>query len=263
MFSLDIIHALKRSSVSRLSAVCVLDLCSSTNDYLLSRKLPPKTKFNLCVAARQYAGRGRRAKSWSSDHNGVYLSVSWQASPGIKTDGWLPLMTAVRLAEKLHALGVSEIGVKWPNDLYYKSAKLAGILLEYSGNLVVMGIGLNIATPLDAVSKPDASWTGLEQTGIVVPSYVDLVAMAVDTALAVDERVGIAERKRRFSTFDMLYNQSVEIDDQGTKILGIALGIDEKAHLLVDSDGQVDIYNYGEISVRNDRITDRCRQQPL
>ncbi len=260
---MDIIHALRRSSVLRLSAVCVLDLCSSTNDYLLSRKPPPKAKFNLCVAARQSAGRGRHAKTWSSNHNGVYLSVSWQACPSTANDGWLPLMTAVRLAEKLHTLGVSGIGVKWPNDLYYKDAKLAGILLEYSGNSAVMGIGLNVATPLDAVNKPDVNWIGLEQTGIVVPPYADLVALVVDTALAIDERIGIAERKRRFSAFDILYNRSVEIDDRGTKTLGVARGIDEKAHLLVNSDGQVDAYNYGEISVRNDRITDRCRQQPL
>ena len=252
MFSLDIIHALGHSSVSRLSAVCVLDLCSSTNDYLLSRKPPPKAKFNLCVAARQHAGRGRRAKSWSSAHNGVYLSVSWQASSVKTNDGWLPLMTAVRLAERLHVLGVSEIGVKWPNDLYYKGAKLAGILLEYSGNSSVMGIGLNIAIPTDAVNKPDVNWTGLEQTGIVVPAYADLVAMVVDAALAINERINIAERERRFSAFDILYNRSVEINNRGTKTFGVVRGIDEKAHLLVDSGGQVDAYNYGEISVRND-----------
>ena len=263
MFSLDIIHALKRSSVSRLSAVCILDVCSSTNDYLLSRKLPPKARFNLCVAARQYAGRGRRAKGWSSDHNGVYLSVSWQANPGMTNDGWLLLMTAVRLAEMLHALGVSEIGVKWPNDLYYRGAKLAGILLEYRGNAAVMGIGLNIATPLDVAKKPDVNWIGLEQTGIVVPACADLVASVVDVALAIDERIDIAERKRRFATFDILYNRSVEIDDRMTKTLGVALGVDKKAHLLVDSDGQIDAYDYGEISVCNDGIIDRCRQQPL
>ena len=263
MFSLDIIHALKRSSVLQLSAVCILDLCSSTNDYLLSRKPPPKAKFNLCVAARQRAGRGRHAKSWHSDHNGIYLSVSWQANSDAMNDGWLLLMTAVRLAEMLHALGVSEIGVKWPNDLYYKGAKLAGILLEYCGNAAVMGIGLNIATPLDVAEKSGINWIGLEQTGIVVPSYADLVASVVDVALAVHQRIDIAERKRRFAAFDILYNRSIEIENRGTKTFGVARGIDEKAHLLVDSDGQVDAYNYGEISVRDDGIIDRCGQQPL
>ena len=263
MFSLDIIHALKRSSILRLSTICILDLCSSTNDYLLSCKPPPKAKFNLCVAARQSAGRGRHAKSWSSKHNGVYLSVSWQANPSTTNDGWLPLMTAVRLAEKLHALGVAEISVKWPNDLYYKNAKLAGMLLEYSGNFAVMGIGLNVATPADSVGKPDINWIGLEQTGIAMPAYADLVALVVDTALAIDQRADIAECKRRFSMFDMLYNHSVEIDNRGTKTTGVARGVNEKAHLLVDNDGQVEVYNYGEISVRNDGITDRRRQQPL
>ena len=256
----DIIQTLRHLPASKLSAVSILDVCSSTNDYLLSRELPPKAQFNLCVAIRQSAGRGRFAKTWSSAHSGIYLSVSWQVGSKITRDGWLLLMTAVRLAENLNALGISGIGVKWPNDLYYQGAKLAGMLLEHSGNLAVMGIGLNIATPSDEMKESNANWIGLDQSDIVVPTYSELVALVVEAALAINEEIDVAEGEQRFANLDILYNRAVEIDNEGTKISGVARGIDEKARLLVDRNGQVDAYNYGEISIRNDRITDRCRQ---
>lgn len=254
----DIIRTLGLSCTSQLSVVSILDSCSSTNDYLLSCKLPPSNQFNLCVAVKQNAGRGRRAKTWSSAHSGIYLSVSWRVGSEIINQGWLLLMTAVRLAENLKALGVCKLGVKWPNDLYYKDAKLAGMLLEQRGNTAIMGIGLNIETPSEEQSN--RRWIGLDQTGIAMPTYSELVASVVNAALAVHQPLDFVEDKQRFSELDILYNRAVEIEYKDTKISGIARGIDEKAHLLIDNNEQVLAYNYGEISIRHDGIIDRCRQ---
>lgn len=37
------------------------------------------------------------------------------------------------------------LSLKWPNDLMFGSAKLAGILLERSGDRIVAGFGVNLA----------------------------------------------------------------------------------------------------------------------
>ncbi|MXX99128.1 MAG: biotin--[acetyl-CoA-carboxylase] ligase [Gammaproteobacteria bacterium] len=260
---IDIVRSLESAAPAPLQRVSVLDLCTSTNDYLLSRRPPIKDKFNLCVAAAQSAGRGRHGKTWCSNHRGVYLSVSWRVVSNLTNGGWLLLMTAVRLAESLRVLGISDISIKWPNDLYYKDAKLAGMLIEQRNKTAVMGLGLNIATPPATAPEAKTSWVGLEQTGIAVPRYSELIALVATAALAVGEQIDFDEGKRRFSEFDMLYNRSVEINKQGKKISAVAQGIDRQARLLVDNEGQIDAYGYGEISVHNDGITDRCRQQPL
>ena len=259
----DIIASLKPSSASRLQRVSVLDLCPSTSDYLWSCEPPARSQFNLCVAAAQSTGRGRHGRIWQSNHKGIYLSVAWRTASKTINDGWLLLMTAVRLAENLRRLGISDIAVKWPNDVYYQQAKLAGVLVEQRSSMAVLGIGLNIATPSAAMNDTNPNWIGLEQTGITVPTYPKLIALAADTALAVRDRIGFKEARRRFSEFDMLYNRTIRINKQGKKISAVALGIDEKAHLLVDHKGQIDAYGYGEISLHNDAITDRCRQQLL
>ena len=262
-YPIDIIHSLKPFSLLGLAGVSVLDMCPSTNDYLLSREPPIRTKFNLCVARTQSAGRGRYGKIWYSDHDGIYLSVSWQAIPNTTNKGWLLLIAAVRLAESLQVLGISDIGIKWPNDLYYKNAKLAGILIEQRGNTMVMGIGLNIETPSATINGTGINWAGLDRTGIVVPTYTELLALVLDAALGVRDPIDFNEGKKRFSKFDVLYNRSIEINKKGKGISAVARGIDRKARLLVDNKGQLSAYDYAEISINNDGIINRCRQQPL
>ena len=57
--------------------------------------------------------------------------------------------------------------LKWPNDVLVGDRKLAGILAEQSptGDAVVVGVGLNVATPADALP---VSPTGLPATSLLV-----------------------------------------------------------------------------------------------
>lgn len=50
------------------------------------------------------------------------------------------------MAETLQKLGASGVRVKWPNDLYWQDRKLAGILVEMTGQAgdaahLVIGMG--------------------------------------------------------------------------------------------------------------------------
>lgn len=50
--------------------------------------------------------------------------------------------------------------LKWPNDLLLLGRKLAGILLERSGNRVVVGFGVNLASAPDLEDRQCASLSG-------------------------------------------------------------------------------------------------------
>ena len=50
--------------------------------------------------------------------------------------------------------------LKWPNDLLLLGRKLAGILLERSGDRVVIGFGVNLASAPAIPDKPSASLSG-------------------------------------------------------------------------------------------------------
>lgn len=128
-----------------------LDSVDSTNNYtsniLNQEKLPEGTI--ICTKV-QTAGKGLGSNTWESE-NGKNLLFSLILYPD-----FIEIKDQFLLSKAI-ALGISEycdtkitgINIKWPNDIYYKQQKLAGILIENSikGTRIersIIGIGLNI-----------------------------------------------------------------------------------------------------------------------
>jgi len=109
------------------------------------------------VARRQTSGRGRLGHGWASPDGGLYLSVIFRAPH--PDSSLLPLAVGARIGRALaDRYGVRAV-LKWPNDLLVveggKARKLGGILVDEVdsptvGRAAVVGIGLNVATPLSA-----------------------------------------------------------------------------------------------------------------
>lgn len=73
----------------------------------------------------------------------------------------LSLATGLALIEAVDiAVPGQPLMVKWPNDLLLAGKKLAGILLERSGDRVVIGFGVNLASAPDLPDRPSVSLSG-------------------------------------------------------------------------------------------------------
>ena len=134
---------------AHLDQVVTVGRISSTNDYLknlvgASRALPGNTL--LVIAREQAAGRGQFERSWSSPPGGLYASLLYWPERPIAEQSELSLLCAEVLCEVLHNQGATGLFVKAPNDVYAPGGKLAGILLEASGQegWLVIGIGVNV-----------------------------------------------------------------------------------------------------------------------
>jgi BirA family transcriptional regulator, biotin operon repressor / biotin---[acetyl-CoA-carboxylase] ligase len=148
----------------------------STNADLLARGGP---EGQVLVAEEQTAGRGRMGRSWVSQP-GASLTFSVLVRPtGIPPArrGWLPLLTGIAVATAVRSVAGVAATVKWPNDVLIGEAKLAGILAEQSGDAVVIGIGINVGTPLEAlpVSPSGVPATSLLAVNAAVPRDVLLI----------------------------------------------------------------------------------------
>ena len=137
-------------SIIRLATV------DSTNRYMRDNASELWSKhgesgFVVVTAGHQTAGRGQRGNTWNSNA-GENLLFSILVRPGetLEVSKQFLLSQAVALsihdAMKCHGIDTQ---LKWPNDIYAGSRKLAGILLEldYSGAFVeqaIIGIGLNV-----------------------------------------------------------------------------------------------------------------------
>jgi len=72
----------------------------------------------------------------------------------------LALVAAVALHEVV-AVYAPAVQIKWPNDLVFDGAKLAGILLERQGNAVIVGFGVNLAHHPEGLARPATSLAAL------------------------------------------------------------------------------------------------------
>lgn len=98
-------------------------------------------------AERQTGGRGRMGRDWVSPAGNLYASTIVSIMPGDPAPASLGFVATVALAEVLSSLAPPiPFEIKWPNDVQAGGAKLSGILLERSGNAVIIGIGVNLAS---------------------------------------------------------------------------------------------------------------------
>lgn len=98
-------------------------------------------------AGRQSGGRGRQGRVWTSPPGNFYASTLVRLRPSDPEAATLALVAAVALEEAVRAYlnDAGGLRLKWPNDVLIDGAKLSGILLERSGDAVVIGIGVNLA----------------------------------------------------------------------------------------------------------------------
>ncbi len=91
----------------------------------------------VVIAASQTAGRGRSGAGWFTAPRALAVSVALRA-----TSEQRPISLIAGVAAR-RVLG-DRVGLKWPNDIQVGDAKVGGILVEQSGEVVVIGMGLNL-----------------------------------------------------------------------------------------------------------------------
>ena len=113
------------------------------------------------VALEQHAGRGRQGRAWLSAPGNFYGSTLVQLSASDPPAQTLSLVAGLALVEAIDvALPGQGLMLKWPNDVMLLGKKLAGILLERSGDRVAVGFGVNLASAPQLPDRQGASLNG-------------------------------------------------------------------------------------------------------
>ena len=128
-----------------------LDETLSTNAELKRlQKENPLPQYSMVMAEFQTAGRGQAGNSWHSG-KGNNLLLSFMLYPhGVKAKDQFIISQIVSLAiKRVLDNFTTNVTIKWPNDIYWKDKKIAGILIENSlmGQHIehtIVGVGLNI-----------------------------------------------------------------------------------------------------------------------
>ncbi|MFI7287623.1 biotin--[acetyl-CoA-carboxylase] ligase [Streptomyces anulatus] len=116
----------------------------------------------VLVAEEQTAGRGRLERTWTAPpRSGLFFSVCLE--PGdipVERWGWVPLLAGVAAATGLAKSAGVDMSLKWPNDLLVtmegEERKAGGILGEFAGDGIVVGLGINVSLRADELPAPTA-----------------------------------------------------------------------------------------------------------
>ena len=170
----------------------------------------------------------------------------------------LSLVIGIAAVEALEEMGIQGVKLKWPNDLYYQDKKLAGILVEMSGQAggaanLVIGMGLNIGMP-DKQPDIDQPWTTLNQ--VCADIRLDRTQLALTliehwkTILADYEMMGLAGFVERWNRLDNFIGRPVKLLMGAREVKGIVQGIDQQGGVVLETDNGLETYIGGEISLR-------------
>ncbi|MFE9696850.1 biotin--[acetyl-CoA-carboxylase] ligase [Streptomyces sp. NPDC006270] len=154
----------------------VVESTGSTNTDLAARaRSGAAGEGTVLVAEEQTAGRGRLERTWTAPpRSGLFLSVYLE--PGdipVERWGWVPLLAGVAAATGLAKSAGVDMSLKWPNDLLVtipkgsgklrpgeaplgEERKTGGILGEFAGDGIVVGLGVNVSLRADELPAPTA-----------------------------------------------------------------------------------------------------------
>lgn len=234
-----------------------VDACDSTNSVLMRRASEGAPSGTVLVADRQSAGRGRRGRSWiATPESGLLFSVLWRFNRSLAGLSGLSLAVGVAVVEALEGLGARGVGVKWPNDVLFADAKLAGILVELASNArgtqAILGIGLNLQKPVGDLPQPVC---GLDTIMPTPPDRHVILARILSVLAEVLDRFdagGFAALQTRWQQHHAWQGRPVVIFSDGkNEIRGKCLGTDEDGALLLETSQGTQRFLSGEISLRN------------
>ena len=255
-----IIVNLASSTQRNLAEFHCFESVDSTNRWLFDYADTKDVHGCVCIADSQTAGVGRAGKSWvGSALKNILMSVGYQFDLELSKLSSLSLVTGIAIVNALEKLGVSNLALKWPNDVFLNDAKLAGILIQtkkhpVNGYWAIVGIGLNLElTTEDKKSIPQAV-AELSSLGFDVEKREIVIAKCIDELLSAFEhfnRQGLEYFLNRWDELDYLKNQSVQLIQSDQQTTGQYMGINnDGAVRMVLSNNQIKEYYVGEISLR-------------
>lgn len=238
------------------------DCITSTNRYLFEKANLNDLNGLVCFSEYQTAGKGRRGREWVSPFgSNIYLSILWRFQNGPASISGLSLAIGVIIIRALNECGIDGVGLKWPNDIYWQGKKLAGILIEISGESsgpchAVVGLGLNFYIPKQQGQLITQDWVDLNHiiTDKATNIRNQLAAVLLNhlmPTLANFEKQTLNEYLDEWRKYDCMQGKKVDIFMGKNVFSGTVEGIDDDGLLLLsDSLGVIKTFASGEVSFR-------------
>jgi BirA family transcriptional regulator, biotin operon repressor / biotin---[acetyl-CoA-carboxylase] ligase len=229
----------------------------STNNYATAHLFAENwTEGTIVQALYQNNGKGQLGNYWESEHEkNLLCSVVLQPR-------FLPVQKQF-LISKVVSLSVSEVvqkyvegvKIKWPNDIYVGSRKVAGILIENSimGNAIeysVVGIGLNVNQQVFTSPAPNpVSLVQITNKAILVEDVLNELIESLDRWYGLLAGGYTEPIDRAYEGQLYQYRKPCLYRDKGGDFSGTLLGVNAIGQLIIQpNEGKKREYHFKEVS---------------
>lgn len=232
-----------------------LERVDSTNLYC-KRGFDSLADGTVVYADTQTAGRGRLGRKWVSppDCNFYGSAVFKQCFDGFGATMTLSLATLDTLRELAPQL---DVYIKWPNDIFYKYFKLAGMLCEgvldnhnrFVGIIAGIGVNLNMTEhDLAAIGQPAASVFSITKQRIIPDFFARKLAFYLNRRYIIylnsPESVFSEWRKE-----NRLIGQPVKVVGFNGPVEGRFHDVAASGEMLLDTVEGIKKINSGDLSI--------------
>ena len=223
----------------------VFDEIASTNE--VSKNTLIKDEFNLVLAEKQTAGKGRHGKNWHSPKSGnIYMSLSTKKELNYAPLSLLVGIICANVLSEYTEKGA--VGLKWPNDIVVKNKKIGGILIEkeVSNNetTTIVGIGINFL--IDSKEK----WWGDLSDFNVNNKRDQIITMITSNIINLFEMKN-EDWINEWLSYCIHIDKKVKIiKTNNTSEDAIFKSIDQDGCALLETETGIKIFNSGEISIK-------------
>ena len=238
-----------------LDSLQILETTDSTNNVVRSQIEKGAAQGFVCFAERQSGGRGRHGREWVSPFGrNLYMSLSWHFDEGAAALEGLSLAVGVGVARVIESFGLSNVALKWPNDILLEKKKVGGVLLEMMGDpigqcQVIVGIGINLGMTEDAAI--DQPWADLNSHAKI--SRNELASSLLSELLPMLDgysRAGFLDYHAQWESYDAYRDSPIKLLTPRMTVQGVGRGVSRTGAIQIEVDGLIESYSGGEISLR-------------
>ena len=156
----------------------------------------PLPDWASVMTVEQTAGRGRWHRQWMSPPGNLHATWIWPSEldkygPVLAIPELLSLVVAFMVGSALKTQNL-DVQIKWPNDLFWKSHKIGGVLIERKQMRTMVGMGLNLVfapsnEALEREGAPPAA--SLSQAGLALSPMSGWLKLSWSAKMCLEEQI--------------------------------------------------------------------------
>lgn len=232
----------------------------STNTYVRQNFSADHSKAQVVIAESQPEGKGRRGRGWiATPYRNLMMSVGWRYAEWPRTPSALSLAFAVAVHQSLSGSVENGVNIKWPNDILVEGKKIAGLLVDASGEAsggceLVFGVGINFSLGEERAAEIDQPWTHLSALDWVDLSRNNMAASIASNlveALVLFEKDGFAPFATYWNKHAAFVGERVRLFNDNEEYRGELLGVNDTGELQLRSEmGEIHSFVQADVSMR-------------